>query len=389
MFNRRFVPYLVVAGAIVLLLICYIGYRAYQKHLAFERFISNAQTFNRSVEDQHDHSSHNHTHHSKGSSAALKSDAIGQAKPLTSEHVHRHDKLSSRQIMQAQDHSELYAYEVNGTPIFSNEPLSQEDLVVEGWEMDGQMTPAVKEAFKKIKASSEDVIQRVVTPDGELGLVVAPRNLQYEEGDAILPAELEHGREAEQTLSKSEHDFSLSALYGPQLSEKPPVKVSFLQNDGYVGWMRKLQEDSRMGSQEIANSEEYPEMDIGSEKDQPLDVNKPLVYPDALVSPSDLPSMVESTPSRPSQSKVEVSSKTPTPPTVESIETQLREQLSPERFNQAQQLIDQYGTDGGLRRLREVDPEVAQQFEQEHLRSERLRSAEPSRDSPDGREAER
>ena len=53
------------------------------------------------------------------------------------------------------------------------------------------------------------------------------------------------------------------------------------------------------------------------------------------------------------------------PPNTESVETQLREPLSPERFEKAQQLIDQYGTEEGLRRFREMDPEAARQFEQE------------------------
>ena len=53
------------------------------------------------------------------------------------------------------------------------------------------------------------------------------------------------------------------------------------------------------------------------------------------------------------------------PPTAESQGTQLKEQLSPVPFNRAQQLIDQYGSEEGLRRLREMDPEAARQFERE------------------------
>lgn len=67
--------------------------------------------------------------------------------------------------------------------------------------------------------------------------------------------------------------------------------------------------------------------------------------------------------------------------------------------NKVQQLIQQYGTEEGLRRLRESDPEAAQQFEQEHLRSDlakrgprsdrrNLRSSEPSPDAPDSEESE-
>ena len=41
------------------------------------------------------------------------------------------------------------------------------------------------------------------------------------------------------------------------------------------------------------------------------------------------------------------------------------EELSKEKQEQAKQLFDQYGTEEGLRRFREMDPEAARQFEQE------------------------
>lgn len=60
----------------------------------------------------------------------------------------------------------------------------------------------------------------------------------------------------------------------------------------------------------------------------------------------------------------------------ESIETELSELLSPDRFENAQQLIDQYGTEEGLRRFREMDPEAAQRFERD-------RRPTPNREVPD------
>ena len=60
---------------------------------------------------------------------------------------------------------------------------------------------------------------------------------------------------------------------------------------------------------------------------------------------------------------------TPELPTSESIETELSERLSLERFDKAQQLIDQFGTEEGFRRLREIDPEAARQFERERRKS--------------------
>ena len=46
-----------------------------------------------------------------------------------------------------------------------------------------------------------------------------------------------------------------------------------------------------------------------------------------------------------------------------NIETSLREQFSSERLNRAMQTLNQYGTQEGLRRLKEADPELAARIE--------------------------
>ena len=72
----------------------------------------------------------------------------------------------------------------------------------------------------------------------------------------------------------------------------------------------------------------------------------------------------------------------PTPPqAAKSVKAEPSEELSLERFRKGQQLIGQYGTEEGLRRLQESDPEAARQFERE-------RRPVPSRDVPDGRQSE-
>ena len=55
--------------------------------------------------------------------------------------------------------------------------------------------------------------------------------------------------------------------------------------------------------------------------------------------------------------------------------------LSPEQREKAKQLFDQFGTEEGLRRLRESDPEAARRFEQE-------RRGAPFRDVPDKGQSE-
>lgn len=49
----------------------------------------------------------------------------------------------------------------------------------------------------------------------------------------------------------------------------------------------------------------------------------------------------------------------------ERIEAELSQRLSPQRSNEVQRLIDRYGTEEGLRRFREMDPEATAQFERE------------------------
>ena len=55
----------------------------------------------------------------------------------------------------------------------------------------------------------------------------------------------------------------------------------------------------------------------------------------------------------------------PIPTAAKGVEADGWEGLSPEQREQAKQLFDQYGTEEGLRRFRDTDPEAARQFERE------------------------
>ena len=77
---------------------------------------------------------------------------------------------------------------------------------------------------------------------------------------------------------------------------------------------------------------------------------------------------------------VQTTGKTPAPST--------SQKLSPERFSKARQFIDEYGTEEGLHRLRESDPDAARQLEQGrdapsrwNWDSEQRSRSEPSRDA--------
>ncbi len=72
----------------------------------------------------------------------------------------------------------------------------------------------------------------------------------------------------------------------------------------------------------------------------------------------------DSTPAiEPEKVGTKVAPEPPTPTTEEGIETALKAQFSPERFELAMSTLERYGPEEGLRCLRENDPEVAKQIE--------------------------
>ena len=169
------------------------------------------------------------------------------------------------------------------------------------------------------------------------------------------------------------------------------MKVSFLPDEDEgapPGWVRKQEGNSPLGSGEAASGGAYSAADTVFEGDINEDASSASVGSD-VPSPSDLSNVVESTPSPLSIADLEKRLK------LEGIEAELEGSVSPGRYNEMQRLIKQYGTEEGLRRLREVDPEAARQFEsdksrpgRERLRSESPRPSEPSRDAPEGEQSE-
>ena len=77
------------------------------------------------------------------------------------------------------------------------------------------------------------------------------------------------------------------------------------------------------------------------------------------------------------QPPVPTAAKVPAPTAAKGVEASGWEGLSPEQRDKAKAFFDQYGTEEGLRRLREMDPEAARQFRRE-------RRGAPSRDAPKG-----
>lgn len=170
----------------------------------------------------------------------------------------------------------------------------------------------------------------------------------------------------------------------PPLLDKPPVKVGFLpDDDDMVGWIRK--HNPRTGSGEAAGTA-YSGADTFSEGNIKADASGAPVRSDVPVSPSDLSDMIKP---QPPQNVADIETQL----TPEGIEAELNPGVSLSRFDKAQQLIDQYGTEEGLRRLREMDPEAARRFESDpdsiedaenrhKLRSQRVGTGREQRNPP-------
>lgn len=75
-------------------------------------------------------------------------------------------------------------------------------------------------------------------------------------------------------------------------------------------------------------------------------------------------------PVEPEKILTQVSPEPPTLPTEEELETALKERFASERFERAMSTLERYGPEEGLRRLKEVDPEIAAQLERHRDREE-------------------
>ena len=409
MFTRRSILYIM--GIAAVFTVFYVAHRAYLRHVEVKDFIKKTETFSNSV-------------------------GKGYAHPHT-EHPHQGEKVLERDNTENGHHERApsgeYVYNKDGIPIYSDTPMSDEESGAFAWVSTGQMNPDAQQYLNNLPKHTYDVVQRVVTPDGNLRHVVVPKFRMYEEGDALLESELDYARDllekpiplklasfrvdgvkysmpdeyyAIEDIYESEmylHKYRLSKTKNismaevdkqiaageisldklsqvvnesikrhtqrmerekmllppaPALSAAPPVKVSFLPDEGegaLPGWMRKRGNNRSVAS--AVDGAEYSATDFVSGQDNLLDKNTMSLPTDSPRSPSDLSDMVESTPSPPSVERLE---KQLTP---EGIEAELTEGLSTDPADKAQQLIVQYGTEEGLRRLREMDPDAARQFE--------------------------
>ncbi len=432
MLKRRFIPYMVGAGIVALISLSFVGYRAYQNHVEFKAFMSKAQAFNRSVEleetDEHLHAEEGHPHgeknihpfstaksssnsfvfkgkqgdeyvyeingipvYSKGTLDKELSGGIvwaftGRLNPEAEDYLKNHLDSKRAAIVQRvvtpdgklhhvvvpsfsmyEDGDAILESETRrGREVFNGPSL--EDPVWRTLSIAGVQHPVPDEYYDIEDQYARELYIEKFRLSVKTGISMEEVDRKIADGEISLDKLSDSARRFIE--SSNEHQekvlerLRMIAPEIPPLSDKPPVKVSFLRDEGKdarPGWKRKRRLPKE--PQQAAEGGNSLDTDTVSEGGLPVDTQG------TPLSESDLPDMTTPTPSAPTVADLE---KQLTP---EGIEAELSEGLSTDRFDKAQDLIDQFGTEEGLRRLRETDPEAARQFERE-------RSPKPPRDVP-------
>ena len=435
MLKGRFLPYIVGSCVVVLLGVAYLSYVNYKADQNHQEWVAEMTAFQRSIEGRHDHSSPPHSHHGEEESIAARNETT----------KHEGDNPAFVGMTPDGEYSydiagRLY---ISEEPM-SQKEIDVNKYLLTG-EMTPLVSLAIRETQESHEMLFEGkVVQTVLGPDGQRHQVLVPSWEQYEEGDTILESEInnpflemlegaansetrtprrkiiteagevhplpaeyyaiEDPYEQEEYFKKFDQSIQLgTSIAGIEkmiaagnldlsltetekemvdqelailerrrpfsrgvvpLSDKPPVKVRVIsEEDVQQGDVRS----SHSSDNPQALSRAYSETDTVSGETLPVDT-------EGILSPSDLPDMGKPI-SPPNVADIE---KQLTP---EGIEAELSEGLSTSPVDKAQQLIDEYGTAEGLRRLKEMDPEAARQFEQRHR-------PVPSRDVPDGVQSE-
>ena len=382
---RRFTLYLVVAGILALLSASYLCYRAYQSHVDFKVFMSQALSFQQNIDKATmpgQDSTDKQMEQKGGNSAAPTS---GLATDQTGHYSTHGEKPSSPPVKVRLLPPELVAvYSSEGDPTaavrLANGPVP--DIPEKTW-IEAELVP-----------------QRVELPDGEVVKTLTVPGLEFREGDRVSLQYIENARDKRHNYIEVDgirHDASTltgDADYSTQKmlwasSMDIPMKEleSLIANREFF----VTTEDELLTAEERDINFKFlskiPEFRAYVRAHRPdlLETESP---PDSAYQPSenreisgesDVPSYLRQLPlSEPApQGKAgrQLPVKSDVPP-VSSQETDLRQELSPERFEKAQRLIEQYGQEEGLRRLREMDTEAARQFERE-------RKAPPTSDEPE------
>lgn len=346
MFNRRFSLCLIVVGLIAFPSVYYIGYRTYQNHVDFKIFLSKVLAFQSSLDNDH-----------PGNTMGK---ALGQ----------------SNHLFPASQGIDAYPQPVKVRMAKPGEKPK--------WELPEYMRQQLKTS-KSVTLTPENTTKQIVqTSDGKIHEVYVIRGMELKDGDLITEAILTRPRPlSEQEIAQIEAE-ALRFRNSPSSDKIVHFRKSDVPEGESIemyGFKRRIAELEGVSMTEvnrmIATGETRIEMGpitdeiVVDSKDflEKLGIEgaSPESFRDeSRLSDTPIPieSNSESLPMHPHSEDGAAHETT----TAESVETELEDQSSPKGFDKARQLIDEYGTEEGLRRLREMDPDLARQFESDKSR---------------------
>ena len=364
---RRFDPYLIVAGILAFLAVSYVSYREYQSYVEIQELVSNAVAFRQSL-DKEIQAEGNSTdwqgarkgNHAESATSGFATSQMKHANP------HRGD-ASKKAVKVKILTPEVVAKYTGGDPhkaiIVSKGPPPPVE-VGQTWTADDMVT------------------QFIELPDGKVVKALVVPGEEIREGDRVSAEYIESVRD-----KRSEIEIDGKVFEVPSDADRNLYMKKAL-------WARILDTSVEEVESHIANQElivkrdgepltaeetkinfdflrKIPKFEPFLRSERPDLYDDPSVHDhthqfpsDSLEFESDGVDVSSSQSTQSDSGKVERQPPVPSAPlTVSSQETESHDGLSPDSFSKARQLIDQYGTEEGLRRLRESDPDAARQFE--------------------------
>ncbi len=348
MLSNRFMRCTVGIGIIAVFAVSFAGYKAYQNHIEFEGFMSQVVDFQESLGKDGDPLEHKES-----------------------------EKLDNSPSPENQDYDLGKSLSPVKVRVYS----------------EGEITSIKVDRSKspKIVPASEMVKQRVQTPDGKNHLIFVPQGYELKTG-AMLPEAFFKQPLPPPSLKSFNRTIRKADIPEREDAESYLLKLSYASAYGVsVEEIEGMMENGQISTKVIERSVDEFSVDEFMGHDHNLQNSGDVEYlekaPRGAGNTSssgdisdDLQSQTSTLPRLNSASASKVVSDTSKMPVSSTVS---HEGLSPEHFDKAQQLIDQYGTEEGLRRLREMDPEAARRFESDKSRLGQERRSPPTREAPD------
>ena len=377
---RRFIPYLIVAGILALLAVSYVSYREYQSYVEVQEFVSKAVAFRQSLDkgSQGGEDSSNWQDAQKGNHPALATSGFATSQM---EHANTHRGDVSKKPVKVQVLSpEVVAKYTGGNP--------HEAIIV-------SKGPPPPVEVGQTWTADDMVTQFIELPDGKVVKALVVPGEEIREGDRVSAEYIESVRDKRSEIeidgvlfeAPSGADLDLyrqKAVWARMLDTSVEEVDSFIANQELI--VKPAGEPLTAEETEINFDflRKIPKFESFLRSERPDLYDDPPVHDHTHQFPSDSlefePDEVDVSSSQSMLSESGRGERQPPVPsaplTVSNQETEFHDGVSSMRFDKAQQLINQYGREEGLRRLQETDPEAARRFERE-------RREPPVRSEPD------